>query len=159
MPLELAEILLSIVSIILLVAPTLIEKFSKLKIEKYIKLIYYFFLLISFVLGGLFKLYYSTCFFDLIVHGMFGFLLSTIIKSRVKVNGIRGLFFVIMVVVTVGFVWECLEFGSDVFVGTDHQEAISGSTDTMMDLIISVIGSLIYYIGTNALNKFRVFFT
>ena len=100
-PLELGEVLLSAFSIILLMLPILIEKFSKFKIEKYIKLIYYFFLLISFILGGLFKLYYSTSFFDLIVHGMFGFLLSMIIKPKVKVGGIKGIFLIIMIVLTI----------------------------------------------------------
>ena len=68
LPFELGKVIFGVVSILLIIVPLIIEKFCKLKIEKYIKMIYYFFLLIAFTLGILFSLYYSTSYFDLIVH-------------------------------------------------------------------------------------------
>ena len=142
-------------SIILLTGPIIIEKLSKVKIEKYIKLIYYFFLLMAFILGGLFGLYYSTSFFDLLVHGLFGFFLSMIIGSKLKIDSWNKFFLLISIIISIGFIWESLEFSSDVFLGTDHQEKINGSRDTMTDILISVLGSSSYYVYFRIMNKIR----
>lgn len=155
-PFDISKISLGFVSIILLILPILIEKFSKIKIEKYIKLIYYFFLLIAFILGGLFSLYYNTLYFDLLVHGLFGLFLSIIIGTKIKVNSLPNFFFIIAIVLLIGFAWESLEFFSDIFLHTDHQRRISGATDTMTDLLISLVGSAIYsiyFIVTNKIKK------
>jgi len=154
-PLDIYELLLSALSLVLLMVPIIIEKFSKIKIEKYIKLIYYFFLLISFILGGLFKLYYSTQFFDLIVHFLFGFFLTIILSKKIKINCFKNIFLIFMIVLSLGFLWECLEFVGDIFIGTDHQEKISGAADTMTDLLISILGACIYMLLNNILNKIR----
>ena len=92
MPLDANKLILGTVSIILLISPIIVEKFSKIKVEKYIKLIYYFFLLVAFILGGLFELYYKTSFFDLLVHGLFGFLLSIITGTKIKINSWKNFF-------------------------------------------------------------------
>lgn len=154
-PFDINKIILGVLSSILLVAPMLISKFSKIKIEEYIKLIYYFFLLIAFILGGLFGLYYSTSFFDLVVHGLFGFLLSVIIGTKIKSNSWKNTLLLLSIVISIGFLWESLEFFGDVFMGTDHQEKINGSRDTMSDLLISVVGSFIYTIYYWIVNKIK----
>lgn len=154
-PFEVSKVLLGLLSIILLIGPFIIEKFSKVKIEKYIKLIYYFFLLIAFILGGLFTLYYRTSFFDLLVHGLFGFLLSIIIGYKLKNNSWESFFLLLSIVLFIGFFWESLEFLGDVFTGSDHQEKITGAEDTMTDLLISLAGSTIYCVFYKLLNKIK----
>lgn len=42
--------------------------------------------------------------------------------------------------VTIGVVWEIIEFGMDTIVGTDEQNGLS---DTMVDLILDVLGALL----------------
>lgn len=154
-PFDIGKVITGMVSIGLLIGPLLIEKFSKIKIEKYIKLIYYFFLLISFILGGLFQLYYSTQFFDLIVHTLFGLLLSIIIANKLKINSWKNFFIMLSLVVFVGFLWETLEFFGDVFTGSDHQRKISGAEDTMTDLLATMVGSSIYCIYFWIMNKIK----
>ena len=154
-PVDINRISLGVVSLLLLVIPILIEKFSKIKIEKYVKLIYYFFLLISFILGVLFQLYYSTYFFDLIVHGLFGLLLSIIIGTKLKSNSWMNFFLLLSIVIFIGFIWESLEFFSDVFMRTDHQEKISGAKDTMTDLLMSMVGTMIYSVYVLIENKIK----
>lgn len=154
-PFDVGKIILGIVSIILLIVPIIALKFSKVKIEKYIILIYYFFLFVSFILGGLFQLYYHTLYFDLFVHGIFGLLLSIIIGTKLKVDNWKHLFLVLIIVLAIGFLWETLEFVSDVFLGTDHQRKISGATDTMTDLLIAVLGSFVYCFYTFCVNKIK----
>lgn len=143
LPFELGKIILGIVSILLIIVPLIIEKFCKLKIEKYIKTIYYFFLFIAFILGILFSFYYSTAYFDLIVHFLFGFFASIILSNNIKVSNWKKWIIVISCVLLLGFLWEFLEFLSDICFGTDHQRKISGATDTMTDLLISALGSFV----------------
>lgn len=154
-PFEIGKVGLGIMSIIFLILPIFVEKICKIKVEKYIKLIYYFFLLVSFILGGLFQLYYSTLYFDLFVHGIFGLLLSIIVGTKVKPNSFTNSFLIISVVVFISFLWETLEFFGDVFFNTDHQRRISGATDTMTDLLITMVGSNIYLLYYMIMNKIK----
>lgn len=152
-PLDIEKILQGLIGFILLLIPIIYEKFKHMQIEKYIKLIYYFFLLIAGILGILFQLYYSTTYFDLFVHGLFGFLLSIILGSKMKINFFKDIITILSVVIFIGFIWECLEFFSDVLLKTDHQEKISGAGDTMTDLLISFLGSTIYIVYNKIMNK------
>ena len=154
-PLDINKLLLGIMSIIILIIPIVLEKFNKIKIEKYIKIIYYFFLLFSFILGIMFGLFYSTSFFDLLVHAIFGIVLSIILTNRLKYNSCGTILLIISIVISISFLWESLEFLSDVLLNTDHQEKINGAKDTMSDMIISVIGSAIYIICYFLLNKLK----
>lgn len=154
-PLDTKKVLLGIIGTILIIVPIILEKFKYIKIEKYIKLIYYFFLLVAFILGGLFELYYSTIYFDLFVHGLFGLLLSIILGSRIKIDSFKNIIRIISIVIFIGFIWESMEYFSDVFFKTDHQEKISGASDTMTDLLISIVGSTIY-IGYKKMNKAKI---
>ena len=151
--LDIEKILLGLIGFIILLIPIIYEKFKRMKIEKYIKLIYYFFLLVAGILGGLFQLYYSTTYFDLFVHGLFGLLLSIILGSKIKVNSFKDMIKIISIVILIGFFWECIEFFSDVLLKTDHQETISGAGDTMSDLLISVLGSSVYIVHKKIMNK------
>ena len=155
LPFELGKVIFGIVSILLIIVPLIIEKFCKLKIEKYIKMIYYFFLLIAFTLGILFSLYYSTSYFDLIVHFLFGFLIVIILSNKIRVSNWKEFIIIISVVVLLGFFWETLEFFNDVWFRTDHQRQISGATDTMTDLLISVLGSFISSSYFYIMNKMK----
>lgn len=154
-PFNVSKILLGLVSIILLISPIVYEKIKRAKIKEYIKLIYYFFLLISFILGGLFQLYYRTLYFDLFVHSMFGFLLSIILNKKIKTTPLKKVIILLSFIVFAAFLWECLEFFSDVIIGTDHQEKISGAKDTMTDMIMSIVGLAPYMLYFNVVNKIK----
>jgi hypothetical protein len=153
-PLDINKLLLGVVSIIILMIPIALEKLKKIKIEKYIKLIYYFFLLVAFILGGLFGLFYSTSFFDLLVHAIFGIVLSIILTARFKIKSLKKFLLILSIVISISFLWETLEFSSDILFNTDHQEKINGANDTMTDIIVSIIGSAIYIIYSFLVNKF-----
>jgi len=155
-PLDVNKLFLGIISIIILIVPTIIDGLGKIKIEKYIKLIYYFFLLFAFILGGLYGLFYSTSFFDLFVHIMFGIVLSIILTTKFKNSSFKNILLIISIVISISFLWEVLEFVSDVFLNTDHQEKINGATDTMTDIIISIVGSAFYMFYYFIMNKFKV---
>lgn len=154
-PFDLKKLLLGLVGFIFIFIPIICEKFKLIKIEKYIKLIYYFFLFVAGILGGLFQLYYSTTYFDLFSHFLFGLLLSIILGTKIKINSFKDVFKFISIVIFIGFLWECIEFFFDVLLKTDHQEKISGSLDTMTDLLISIVGSIIYCGYTIIVNKIK----
>lgn len=139
---EYLNLFISLLAIIIFILPLIINKFYKIK--EYIKLIYYFFLLLAFILGILFHFYYTTLYFDLFVHFLFGFLLTIIIKDYTKLPNGKHIFIIISLVMFVGLCWEFLEFFSDLLINTDHQRFASGSTDTMTDLLMTLIGSIFY---------------
>ncbi len=118
-------------------------------------MIYYFFLLIAFTLGILFSLYYSTSYFDLIVHFLFGCFLTFVLASNIKISNWKNFIIIISIVSFVGLAWEGIEFFSDIWLGTDHQRKISGATDTMTDLLISVLGSFISSSYFYIMNKIK----
>lgn len=154
-PLDINRLLLGILSLIILIIPIILEKLNKVKLEKYIKLIYYFFLLMAFILGILFGAFYMTSFFDLLVHFIFGILLSIVLLNRLKPNTWKKTLLVISIVLSISFLWELLEFSSDIFFNTDHQEKISGAKDTMTDIIMSIVGSVAQIIYYYSLNKLK----
>lgn len=140
----------------MILLPIVLEKFKYIKIEEYIKLIYYSFLLIAFILGILYQLYYSTTYFDLFVHCLFGVLLTIILGTKIKISSFKNIVKIISIIIFVGFLWESIEYFSDVFLKTDHQEKISGSTDTMTDLLISLLGSIVYIGYRKIMNKIKI---
>ena len=154
-PLDIKKILLALIGFIIILIPIIYEKFKHIEIEKYIKLIYYFFLFVAFILGILFQFYYSTIYFDLFAHGLFGLLVSIILGTKIKTNSFKDVIKILSIVIFIGFVWESIEFFSDVFLRTDHQEKISGAGDTMTDLLISVLGSGVYIIHNKIMNKIK----
>lgn len=155
-PLDTKKMLLGIIGLILILLPIICEKFKYIEIEKYIKLIYYFFLLVAGILGILFQLYYSTTYFDLFVHGLFGLLLSIILGNQIKINSFKDVIKLLSIVVFIGFLWESIEYFSDVFLSTDHQEKISGAGDTMTDLLVATLGSTIYITYQKIMNKIKI---
>ena len=155
-PLDIQKILLGLIGFIILLIPIIYEKFKHIEIEKYIKLIYYFFLLVAGILGGLFQLYYSTTYFDLFIHGLFGLLLSIILGTKIKINSCKDVIKILSIVIFAGFIWESIEYFSDVLLKTDHQEKISGAGDTMTDLLVSTLGSGIYIFYKKVVNKTKI---
>lgn len=114
------------------------------------KFVVLIFLYMSLYLGEVHAYYYKFFWWDIVLHfssalviGLVGFLMIYIIFRR---NNIRSSYFITGVfsfnfAVTVGAVWEIIEFSIDQIFGANMQK--SGLVDTMWDLIIDAIGALL----------------
>lgn len=134
----------------------LTNKVHKPKVFLYILIIHLF---LALVLGSGFNFYNKFSYWDMILHGYFGFVASffTFILL-LNYNGEKlhpVLFLSILFFVTMGAagMWEIFEFVMDRILGGDTQrvqESISlGYTpvyDTMMDMIIAIFGILVFYL-------------
>lgn len=137
----------------------LIDKFSIIKIPLVITYILLSHIVIALNLGSILKFYDLIDCFDLIAHAYFGFVCSALIFTIMlrldgdKLNLHILLIMILFIVLGIGGIWEIIEFTSDNILGLDSQrvnESISlghsGVWDTMMDLIITIPGILLFII-------------
>lgn len=154
----------NIVTIIILVLPFLIEKFTKIKFNNILKITYTIFVILASYFGTCLKLYNTINYYDIIVHTLFGFMGSVIslnllfiLKKFDKQNLIFNLLFVISITMFMAVIWEFVEYFYDIFTNNDVQHVLdSGVVDTMTDLLVAFMGCLVciflYYLE-NILNK------
>lgn len=144
-----------IIPVIFLFFPS-VMKLIKVEMKEYIKVIYYFFFIAAYILGVGFKLYYNTNYFDLIIHFLFGFLGGIVtheyLHYHLKLGKLYN-FILFCIILALGCCWEIFEFIPDFFFHTDNQQKSTGLTDTMTDLIVSVIGVIVYLIIKKFLQK------
>lgn len=117
-------------------------------------------------LGSAAGLYDRFFYWDLLMHGIFGFICSlTIFTLLVRWNGSKlnpiG-FMVLIFVFTMGIaaIWEILEYITDLMTGGDAQRVAesvalgkSPVADTMEDMIVAIAGIAVFYI-TLVIDKF-----
>lgn len=137
----------AVASILILFGPLIIRKIFKIKLKEYIRTIYYVFFLLAFVIGFIYGFYYKTLYYDLLIHFLFGLLVSIILNDYLKIpNKILKNIIIFSIALSLNTCWELLEFSSDIIFKTDHQQKISGATDTMTDLLACTFGSLTYLV-------------
>ncbi|MDE7105599.1 MAG: hypothetical protein K2O22_00355, partial [Anaeroplasmataceae bacterium] len=168
----LSEKVLPLICVQILVVPIILLIFQGLNLTKKIRIptLFSYLLLIhlilALVLGSGFDFYDKIACWDMILHGYFGFLCSFFVFIiLLNYDGKKMkpvLFFVIIFFITMGVagLWEIYEFIMDRLLDGDAQriqESIAlGHTpvyDTMMDMIISILGIVIFYVAI-AIDKF-----
>jgi len=144
---------LIIISIIpVLIIPALLNKFSKFKINPEIELVYLIFIFFGHFLGSVLDFYSNVAFYDKVIHGLSGIMtsiLAIIILVKSKCYDKNPLWvnilFIICVTLSIAAFWEFFEFTNDNIFNKDAQKvAKTGVDDTMMDMIMAFIGSIIY---------------
>lgn len=143
-------IIISIIPVMLI--PTLINKLFKINLNPEIELVYLIFIFFGYFLGSILNFYYKIPIYDKIIHGLSGVITSILaiiilVKSRcydknpIWVN----VLFIICVTLSVAAFWEFFEFINDNIFGKDAQKVIkTGVDDTMLDMIMAFIGSIVY---------------
>lgn len=142
------------VTLVLLVLP--IEKIFKFKLPWLLYLIYIVQIFLTMYLGSAYHFYSIFAWWDLFVHGLFGFeaciiafylLLHT---NKGNFNMIGFLIFTCAFAMGLAALWEITEYLADYLTGSDSQNVInkpitdSPVADTMEDLIITLIGVFIF---------------
>ncbi len=130
--------------------PAVIERQFRLALPAEFTLLTCVFLCASFALGEVGDFYERFWWWDLMLHGvsalmfgLIGFLLVYVFyfTHRVQIAPIYVALISFGFAMTIGSLWEILEFSVDWFIGLNLQK--SGLIDTMTDLIIDAAGALV----------------
>lgn len=137
--------------LITITLPYIIEKIFKAKISIVIKTTYIVFIFIAQFLGVTVELYNHISWFDKFTHWLSGIitaLLSLSLLSKFKLydkkNVLFNIIWMISITLAIASLWECFEYGANILFGGDAQRvATTGVNDTMQDIIVAFIGSII----------------
>ena len=138
-----------------LFVPTIVEFVFKIKINLFIQLTFYFYLILHFVLGEVFEFYVNYEFYDTLLHYSTAVLLSVLGYSIMHYYLNDNLLFLqilfaFLFSVSCEFYWEILEFTVDHFFNTNMQRFIENGEvlvghnalkDTIKDMLVANIGS------------------
>lgn len=140
--------MITVLTLILTLVPTALERFYHVRFPHGIILSIVLFIYATLFLGEIFDFYENFWWWDILLHfgsaiglSLVAFLLlyllykSSVIKSPPSVAALFAFSFGI----AMAAMWEIFEFGMDEIFGLNMQK--SGLTDTMWDLIVSVIGA------------------
>lgn len=132
----------------------LVESVTKLKLPTSLQIVITLHILSSYWLGTAFDLYTYISFYDLILHGFFGFeavLVGFLLIIKLKSTNISLPFFLIfMIVLPMGLaaMWELCEFLTDIITGGDcmHvwdalEAGLNPIQDTIEDMFITLVVS------------------
>ncbi len=146
---------------LVLLLPRIISNIFKIKITSAMELVYIIFIILAQFAGSVVNLYNKVWWYDLFAHFLSGILtaiLSLVILDwfgiyKEKNKGFNFLF-IISFTLMIASLWEFLEFGVDTFFGMNVQHSIdTGVRDTMEDMLIAFLGSLIVSISYLVENK------
>lgn len=143
--------------VFVLLIPKILRKLFKIKITDAMELVYVVFIILAQFLGSVVNLYNNdnTWWYDLFTHFLSGVLttvLALVIMNWLGVykekNKWFNVIFMISFALMIASLWEFLEFGSDTFLGLNVQHSIeTGVKDTMEDMLVAFLGSLIVSIS------------
>ncbi|HOQ15807.1 MAG: hypothetical protein GX198_08305 [Epulopiscium sp.] len=157
-------ILQCLVGIIVMFLPSQIERRYRIEIPDLMEIIYFIFLFCAIYLGEVRNFYFKIPYWDLILHGFsaamlgaMGFFIVSYLNNMERPFVHLSPFFVALFAfcfaLACGTIWEIYEFAADCILGTNMQKFITEEgtvltgqkalADTMEDLIVDAIGSLV----------------
>ena len=160
-------LILKDLSIILTITlPFIIEKLFKISIGDSIKFIYIVFVFMAHFLGATVELYNKISYFDKITHTLSGvltaygaLLLLFMLNKYNKNDKVFNVIFMISFTLAIAASWEIFEYSANILFGGDAQRvALTGVNDTMQDIIVALLGSImmiLVYIFYNKSNMFN----
>lgn len=144
----------------------IIKKIFKLKISDEINFIYILFIFMAHFIGVTCEVYDKIYWFDKFVHFMSGIVTSFaglfVINKFKKDDNIKfTILFIIAFSLMAASLWEIFEYLSSYYFDVDPQKVIlTGVTDTMGDIIVAFLGSILisisYYFEYNENNSLLI---
>lgn len=143
-------ILKDLAIILTITSPYLLEKLFSIKIDNKLKFVIILFIFIAHFLGATVEVYNKVSWYDKFVHTLSGcltaylslfllFLLNKYDSNDKKFNVI----FMIIFSLAIAASWEIFEYTANIFFGGDAQRvALTGVNDTMQDIVVALLGSL-----------------
>ena len=145
--------------------PGFVERTGKVSVPNVMSIIFISFCMSHFIIGEVGELYVKSKVFDSILHTISGTMIAILSfsiirllnnseKMDLKLNPLFVAIFVVSFTVTVGVVWEIIEFAADALTGSNMQRYSDSVTrepflgrdalfDTMKDLILDAIGAMV----------------
>ena len=144
-----------------LLIPRIMGKIFKIKITSAMELLYVLFIILAQFLGSVVNLYNKIWWYDLFAHFLSGILTSVLSLVVLNWFGVYNrknkwfnFLFIISFTLMIASIWEFMEFGTDTFFGMNVQHSIeTGVRDTMEDMLVAFLGSLIVSISYLVENK------
>lgn len=127
----------------------IIQKLFKIKISEGLNLVYIIFIFMAHFLGVICELYNHIYWFDKFAHFLSGVITAFVaIYILVKLKKDKNMFFDILYIIAltlaVAALWEVFEYLSSYYFGLDPQKVTTtGVTDTMNDIIVAFLGSIL----------------
>lgn len=130
-----------------LLVPYIFEKVTKYTLTDFLKTIWIIFIILAHFFGVILEFYNIYPGFDKLTHTLSGFLSAYI--GFLLIGKQKSKFINVLVIVSFSALcalsWEIFEFTCNILVGGDAQRvAETGVDDTMWDMIVALIGALIY---------------
>ena len=131
----------------------IINKIFKLKINEVIIFIYILFIFMAHFLGVVMDLYSQVFWYDKFTHCLSGVLTAFLaIFLLVKYKDCKKLSFSILFIISFSMLiascWEIFEYLSSYYFGVDPQKVVlTGVSDTMGDIIVALLGSILVSIS------------
>lgn len=147
----------------ILFIPMISRKIFKKGMYYIIESLYLVFMFLALYLGYFLNIYNIINGYDKFIHTLFGIITSLYALKILKTNKINNLKFNIIFIISFTMlsatIWEFLEFFKDKLIGGDDQGvSLTGVDDTMIDMLVSYIGSIIFCIIYYIENKYNKFF-
>lgn len=144
-----------------LLIPRIMGKIFKIKITSAMELVYVLFIILAQFLGSVVNFYNKIWWYDLFAHFLSGILTSVLSLVVLNWFGVYNrknkwfnFLFIISFTLMIASIWEFMEFGTDTFFGMNVQHSIeTGVRDTMEDMLVAFLGSLIVSISYLVENK------
>ena len=139
----------------------IIQKIFKIKINEGINLIYVIFIFMAHFLGVICELYNYIYWFDKFVHFLSGIVTAfaaiyLLIKFKKNKNMLFDILFIISLTLAVASFWEIFEYLASFYLKVDPQKVVStGINDTMGDIIVAFLGSILVSISYYFENKYK----
>lgn len=127
----------------------IIQKIFKIKINSAINFIYISFIFIAHFLGVICELYNYIYWFDKFAHFISGIITSLVaIYILTKLNNKNSIFINILYIIAftlmIASLWEIFEYLSSYYFNVDPQKVVlTGVNDTMGDIIVAFLGSIL----------------
>ena len=150
---ELVFILKDISIIFTISALYIIQKIFKIKINDSINFIYILFIFNAHFLGVTINLYSKIYWFDKFTHFLSGIVASLtaiyfLVKNKENKNILFNILFIISFSMLIASSWEIFEYLSSYYFDVDPQKVkLTGVTDTMLDIIVAFLGSILVSIS------------
>ena len=135
--------------VLTVILPYIVQKICKIKINEGFVTIWVIFIFMAHYLGVTAEYYNTWIGFDKVTHTISGILTAYIAMIILEHKKIKGLIFNILFIISFTWlcavVWEVFEFTCNALFGGDAQKVVeTGVDDTMWDMIVAFIGSMVF---------------
>lgn len=138
----------------------IIQKLFKIKINESTNFIYVIFIFMAHFLGVIYDLYTKIYWFDKLVHFLSGIVSSfgaiyILVKFKKNKNLFFDILYIIAITLMIASLWEVFEYLASYYFNVDPQKVVlTGVSDTIGDIIVAFLGSILVSISYYYENKY-----